>query len=112
MPRKSAEIPGLNKNGSKLLRSGDYPHGLVVPPRQLLEKIAEEKTRLAEYFTPEFEKRTIDHWTLAYYFEGLLVAYKSVPQGVEVMAVGADEIAEYYRRTPPKQRQAVQLGQP
>ena len=94
-------------NGKSPSSFADYPHGLLKPPPEVLERLAKEKARLPECYTPDFEKRIQDDWTLAYYYEGIFVAYRSVPEGVEVLAVGGEEIGTLAQKTPPEKRPGV-----
>jgi hypothetical protein len=88
-----ANAPRFDPTG--LRRPEDLPHGLVRPPAEILAQVARERARFApEIYDDAYAKRTLDDWTLAYYFEGLDVAYRSVPEGVEVLAVGLDEIGQ------------------
>ena len=49
--------------------------------------------------------------TLAWYFEYQLVAYRSTPEGPEVLAVG-EEVGEYLKKVPPEQRPDVVIATP
>ena len=53
-----------------------------------------------------------DDLTLQYFYEGTDVACRETPQGVEVVAVGWDEIGEYLKSTPSGQPQGVRIRQP
>ena len=61
--------------------------------------------------TPEAIQRMIDSLTLQYYFDGIDIAYRRTPQGVEVVAVGLEEVGELIRTTPQEQREGVVFGQ-
>ena len=78
--------------------SGSLPRGLVRPPQELVEQVARDRANFPpEIYDDSYAKRTLDDWTLAYYYEGINVAYRSVPEGVEVLAVGDDEIGEFVK---------------
>jgi hypothetical protein len=88
------------------------PHGLLPVPTEVEEFVAREKARLAAYFTDEAESRIRNDLTLQYYYEGIEVAYRMTPSGVEVLAAGWDEVKDYLRDTPYDQRRGVLIGQP
>jgi hypothetical protein len=75
------------------------PRGLVRFPEHIAEHVARERARLQPYYTEEYARTTLEDQTLAYYFKGLPVAYRSAPDGVEVLAVGWEEAARY-RQSP------------
>src|SRR6185312_9410777 len=75
----------------------ELPHGLVVPPPECIERVAQEQARGLPGFTDEYAKLILDDWTLVYYYEGIDVAYRSVERGVEVLAIGAEEIGKLTR---------------
>jgi hypothetical protein len=60
--------------------------------------------------TKEARQRIIDAFNLQYYFGGQEFAYKETDHGVEVLAVGSEEIRALFRRLPPEERQTVILG--
>jgi hypothetical protein len=73
----------------------DLPHGLLAPPERVAEIVAREEAKFPpEIFTPDAKERLTVDLTLQYYFEGpgYEVAYRSTPQGPEVLAVGWEEI--------------------
>ena len=53
----------------------------------------------------------VDSLTLQYYFDGIDIAYRRTSQGVEVVAVGLQEVGELMRTTPQEQREGVVFGQ-
>jgi len=55
---------------------------------------------------------TRDDWTLRYYYEGEMVACRSRPEGVEVLAVGPEEVRRFYQETPAENRQSVMIQHP
>jgi hypothetical protein len=82
-----------------------------VPP-EVEEAVAKEQTRLQPYFTDKYARRTKSYMSLRYYYEGTYVAYRYTPQGVEVLAVGWDEVAKFLEETPTEDRQGVFTGPP
>jgi hypothetical protein len=92
------------------------PRGLLPVPPKVEEIVAREEGRLAQnhgvHIVPEARKRMTDDLTLQYYYEGTDVACRETIQGVEVLAVGWDEIGDYLKTTPSEQRQDVKIRQP
>jgi hypothetical protein len=60
--------------------------------------------------TPEYRKTLRDRLTLAHYFADVEVAFRRTPQGIEVVAAGLDEIAEFRRTSTPEEREGVVYG--
>jgi hypothetical protein len=87
------------------------PHGLLPVPGFVEEIVAAEKIRLHPYVNEEAAKRIRDDHTLQYYFEGETIAYRVVPEGVEVLAVGLDEIGEMVNTIPPEERPGYIVAQ-
>jgi hypothetical protein len=81
-------------NGSLPTNPAELPHGLVPPPPEVLEWVAQEEARFPFPWADEARKRITEDWTLQYYYEGRDVAYRRTEKGLEVLAVGLDEIAE------------------
>jgi hypothetical protein len=70
----------------------------VPPPAEVVAQVARDRARFdPEIYDDAYAKRILDDWTLAYYYEGLDVAYPSVPEGVEVLAVGLEEIGQFVK---------------
>src|SRR5712692_6101153 len=88
------------------------PRGLLPLPAEFKEQVAKDQARLQPYYTNEYAKLVLDDWTLAYYYEGINVAYRSVPEGVEVLAVGDEEIGRFLREAPPEQHRNVKTKIP
>jgi hypothetical protein len=61
--------------------------------------------------TAEARQRMVDSLTLQYDFDGIDIAYRRTPQGVEVVAVGLEEVGELIRTTSQEQREGVVFGQ-
>jgi len=80
------------------------PRGLLPVPAQVAEQVADEEARCLQEFgvplPPEVKQRLLDEWTLRYYYDRAYVAYRRTPQGVEVLAVGSDEIDHYLAEHP------------
>jgi hypothetical protein len=88
------------------------PRGLLpVPPEIALEVSRDQALRQPNY-SDDYAKLTRDAWTLTYYYEGEPVACRSTPEGVEVWAVGWDEVGRFFEETPPENRQGVMIRHP
>jgi hypothetical protein len=105
-------MPFTDLNAPKYRGPWPPPRGLLPVPPEIKEQVAREQARLQPYFTDAYAKLLLDDWTLAYYYEGTDVACRSTPEGVEVLAVGLDEIGAYLNDTPPEQRCGVTFKQP
>lgn len=92
------------------------PRGLLPIPPEVEAIVAREETRIAQQhgiqITPEARKRLTDDFTLQYFYEGTDVACRETPQGVEILAVGWDEIGDYLKTIAPERRQDVKIRQP
>jgi hypothetical protein len=86
------------------------PRGLLPVPPEVEEDVASEQARLQPYYTDEYAKRATDEMTLRYYYEGVYVASRPTPHGVEVLAVGWDEVTKFLKDHSPETRQDVRLG--
>jgi hypothetical protein len=72
------------------------PRGVVKHPRHIIDGISQERSKFApEIFTEEYARKSLEYQTLVWYYSGLPVAYKSLPDGIEVIAVGWEETAKY-----------------
>ena len=84
---------------------------LPVPP-EIAEEISRDQAAHQPNYTDDYAKLTRDDWTLRYYYEGEMVACRSGPEGVEVLAVGPDEVRRFYQETPAENRQGVMIQHP
>lgn len=84
------------------------PRGLLPVPAEVEAEVERQQARHA--MTPEFSRTLRDRLTLEHYFADTEVAFRRTPHGIEVVAAGLDEIAEFRRTTPPEQRQGVVYG--
>jgi hypothetical protein len=50
--------------------------------------------------------------TLQFFFEGVDVAYRRTPQGVDFLAVGAEEIGTLVKQMTQEELLTVRIGQP
>jgi hypothetical protein len=68
------------------------PRGLLSVPPEVAEEVARDQGMHQPYYTDDYAKLIRDNRTLAYYYEGEMIAYGSTPQGIEVLAVGPEEV--------------------
>src|SRR4051794_18342868 len=88
------------------------PRGLLPVPPEIAEEIRREQKAHRPNFSDEYAKMTCDDWTLTYYYEGEMVACRSTPEGVEVLAVGPEEVGRFFEETPQEHRQGVLIRHP
>jgi hypothetical protein len=109
------EFQELDDHGEPIVTSRPKPRGLIPVPPEVEAVVAREQARLWKDHgiipTPEARQRMVDSLTLQYYFDGIDIAYRRTPEGVEVVAVGLDEVGELIRTTPQGQREGVVFGQ-
>jgi hypothetical protein len=90
------------------------PRGLIAVPSEVAEQVADEEVRLIQKFggpfPEELRRRLLDQWTLTYYYDEEFIAYRRTPQGVEVLAVGRDEVYKYVAGHPLETRRDVRIG--
>jgi hypothetical protein len=82
-----------------------------VPP-EIAEEVSREQAAEQPFYSDAYAKMTRDDWTLRYYYEGETVASRSTDNGVEVLAVGWDEVGRFFEETPPEKRQGVMIRDP
>jgi hypothetical protein len=88
------------------------PRGQLPVPTEVEQVVARENARSAAYYTAEAEKRIAEDLTLQYYFEGETIAYRRTTLGVEVVAVGLEEIRDMVKSVPPEELPGVSIGEP
>jgi len=92
------------------------PKGILPVPPEVETLVAREDARLLKEHgivsTEEDRRRQVDSLTLQYYFEGYDVAYRQTPQGIEVLAVGLQEIGELLRVISQEELLKIRVGQP
>ncbi len=72
------------------------PRGVVAFPRHIVEAVAAERSKFSpDVFTEEYARKSLEHHTLVWYYDGLPVAYRPLPDGIEVLGVGWEETAKY-----------------
>jgi hypothetical protein len=80
---------------------------LPVPP-EVAEHVEKEAARAqAEHgftLTPEAKQRMLNEGTLDWYYRDQWVSYRETPQGVEVLAVGLEEMGALAQRLTAEER--------
>lgn len=77
------------------LTLAQLPRGIVKFPSHIVDAIAKERARFpAEVYTDAYARESLVRHTLAWYYAGLPVAYRSLPDGIEVLGVGWEEADE------------------
>ena len=72
------------------------PRGVVKFPAHIVEALARERVKFkSDIFTENYARKALESQTLLWYYEGLPVAYKPLPDGIEVLGVGWEETAKY-----------------
>src|SRR5437868_4423813 len=115
MPSEFIDTSAPSLRGPLPKQPQDLPHGLVLPPELVRNVVAREKAKFsADIFTPDAEERLRDDLTLQFYFDGLgyEVAYRSTPQGPDVLAVGYEEILALTRGMSPEERSTIKTWLP
>ena len=112
------ELVGLNvvdALNAPLVAARPKPRGLAVPP-EVGVVVDREEARLREKhgipLIGEARQRLVTSLTLQFYFGGLDVAYRHTPEGVEVLAVGPEEIGRLVRSSTAEDRLRIKIGQP
>jgi hypothetical protein len=99
-----------------LVAARPKPRGLLAVPPEVDVVVAREEARLLEKhgipLVGEARQQLVNSLTLQYYYGGLDVAYRRVAEGVEVLAVGPDEIGRFVRGLSPEERMKIKIGQP
>jgi hypothetical protein len=90
------------------------PRGLIPVPPEVAEQVVDEEVHLTQKFggpfPAELRQRLLDQWTLTYYYDEEFIAYRRTPQGVEVLAVGREEVYKYLEDHPHETRRDVRIG--
>jgi hypothetical protein len=112
MPSDFIDLTAPRFDRDRALRPQDLPHGIVVPPPELVEQVARERAKHPpESYDDAYAKLTLDDWTLTYYYDGYYVAYRSVPEGIEVLAVDLEEIGEFIKGKSQEERLTYTIKQ-
>jgi hypothetical protein len=88
------------------------PRGLLPVPPFVEEAIAQDRAGMEQYYTDEFAQKCRNYMTLRYWYEGHHIAWRETPAGVEVLAVGWDEVSKLLRENSAEQRSGIRSGEP
>ena len=73
------------------------PRGIIKFPPHIVESIRRDQVKFGqELFTEHYARKSLEYQTLTWFYEGLPVAYKPLPDGIEVLGVGWEETAKYW----------------
>jgi hypothetical protein len=75
------------------LRFEELPRGFVPFPEHIVKGIAELAATYG--YGAEYARNSLVRHTLVWYYDGLPVAYRECPDGIEVLALGWDETDKY-----------------
>jgi hypothetical protein len=78
---------------------------LLLPvPQELAELVARDEAECIRKhgtgYSPEARQRILDENVLYWYYDGSYVAYRRTSQGVELLAVGYEEVDKYLAEHP------------
>ena len=82
------------------------PRGFVPFPDHIAQRVAQLAATCG--YGEAYARQSLVRNTLAWFYEGLPVAYRERPDGIEVLALGFEEVARY-RRQP---QAGIQITQP
>lgn len=87
------------------------PRGLLPVPPEVAESLA---TREADLFrergiriTTEARQRALEYAMTNWYFDNTEIAYRRTPDGIDVLAVGSEEVSRFVRDHPLETRRDV-----
>jgi hypothetical protein len=75
------------------LRFEDLPRGFVKFPEHIVQGIADRTVKYG--YSAEYARRSLVRNTLVWFYDGLPVAYRELPDGIEVLALGWEQTAKY-----------------
>ena len=88
------------------------PRGLLPVPAWVEEAIAQDRAGMEQYYTDEYAQKCRNYMTLRWWYEGHYIAWRETPAGVEVLAVGWDEVSKLLDETSPEQHGDIRSGEP
>jgi hypothetical protein len=88
------------------------PRGLLPVPTEIAEEVGRDQVTPQPNFSDVYAKLTHDDWTLRYSYEDEMVACRITPVGIEMLAVGPDQVGRCYEGTPQEERQGVVICNP
>jgi hypothetical protein len=81
------------------LRFEELPRGFVAFPKHIVDGLAREQEQWG--FGEEYARDSLERHTLSWYYQALPVAYRAAEGGIEVLALGFEEVVRYQRRPEP-----------
>jgi hypothetical protein len=78
------------------LRFEELSRGFVPFPEHIVQGVA--RLRQQWGYGDDYTRESLERQTLAWYYEGLPVAYRPAEGGIEVLALGFEEVANYERQ--------------
>jgi hypothetical protein len=81
------------------LRFEELPRGFVPFPKHIIETVAELGRQWG--YGADYARDSLERQTLAWYYDGLPVAYRPAEGGIEVLALGYEAVAAYERQPQP-----------
>lgn len=84
--------------------------GLLPTPPQVKRLVAREAAQRP--MSANARQWVTDCFNMQYYFGGHYIAYRKTERGVEVLAVGVDEIGQLMDRIPPAEDPKIIIGCP
>jgi hypothetical protein len=69
------------------------PRGIVAFPDHIVQRIRD--LAVQHGYSADYARRSLVRNTLIWFYEGLPVAYRELPAGLEVLALGWEETASY-----------------
>jgi hypothetical protein len=89
------------------------PRGLLPVPPEVAESVARREAELLRergiQVTAEARQRALEYATTNWYFDTMEIAYRRTPQGIEVLAVGSEEVSQFRRDHPLETRRDVAI---
>ena len=73
----------------------ELPRGFVQFPDAIVQGVANLAVKYG--YGEEYARQSLIRNTLAWFYEGLPVAYRELPDGLEIMALGFEEVGRYRR---------------
>jgi hypothetical protein len=78
------------------LRFEEMPRGVVPFPAHIIAGITRWQAQWG--YGDDYARDSLEQHTLAWYYDGLPVAYRSVEGGIEVLALGFEDVMAYERQ--------------
>jgi len=101
-PCRTSSTPGPPRQ----LPFEELPRGFVKFPDTIVQGVANLAVKYG--YGEEYARQSLIRNTLAWFYEGLPVAYRELPDGLEILALGFEEVGRY-RRAP---QAGVHIRQP